>query len=94
MLKKIIDRAWDLQYWIEERIWPFPIVKLHIYFLFITIVFFITGYVLLMYCFLINQNIFELAVLSCPIFYLVQGTFFCLIYVFSYISFKRRKNYL
>ena len=83
-MKLSLDSAWRFQGKIEKKL--FGVVsrfnlRLCDYFLFVSLVFFISGFSLFMYVFLFGYNILELDVLSSPLFYLVNGFMFMVFFV-------------
>ena len=74
----IIKRAWALQHCIEKRIALLPSLSLTTHLQFISLVLFLTGIGMFLYCIIANKNIFFVILLNNPLFYLCLGfTVFC-----------------
>ena len=79
-MNKIVSKAQDLQNRIESK-FKGKELKEKDYFLFLTIVFFITGFMLFVYCILSGIHPLLTDILSSPVFYLIMGSMFSFCYV-------------
>ena len=84
--KNIIEKATILQRKIDERIKKIPELSLQTYLFFMSIVFFITGFTLVFYCFLYNINPNDTSFLSSPIQYLGLGIICLIGFIFKKLT--------
>ena len=78
-IKRIVERARILQENIDSRIDKIPVVSFSTYLKFCSIVFFVSGLGLFMYCFMSGVHPLSTQVLSSPFFYLIMG-FVCILF--------------
>lgn len=87
----MIDRAWDLQFRIEDRINGFPVLTFEGYLFYVVFVLFVLGFGLFIYCLLFNINIMSTNVVSCPLHYLILGMGFFVLYLYVKINNETKK---
>ena len=69
----IVSRAWQLQHYIENKTVNIPQCSLSTFLFFMSLVFFLAGFMFMVFCFLYGIHPMELQVMSSPVFYLVMG---------------------
>lgn len=79
----LINRAQILADRIDKYRNNLPIMSLSSYLMFMGIVFFISGLMLFIYCVWFKISIFRTDVISCPLFYLVEGFVLFFLYFLS-----------
>jgi len=88
----IINKAWELQHKIEKRMQELPEPTFEGYLYCVSFLFILTGFGLLIYCFLFRINIAQTQVMSSPLFYLPTGILFIFCYIGVKIHNKNKKS--
>lgn len=88
--KSIMEKARILQNNIEWRVKDLPVLSLVVYFKFLCIVFFITGFMLLFYCILVGVHPLLTNILSCPFLYFGLGFISLFIFLFECLELRNK----
>lgn len=84
MNDSFVEKARNLQIKLDKKKANLPELTLENYLFFVSIIFILTGFGLIIYCLLSNINIINLQIMSNPLFYLIMSVFF----IFWYIGVK------